>query len=111
MTILPLGSVVLLNNIKYMILGYEPVFKEEKALILYVIEPYPAGFTDQHCLGVCEMGQIDSVIFTGPRYEKNEEFLDSLSKYNSLTEKADGREINAFLQDAVKLLTHSGEEV
>lgn len=52
MKLLPLGTIIKVNEIKVCIIGYTSVQKEEASVVGYFVVPYPLGFVN-----------IDKVLF------------------------------------------------
>ena len=87
MKLLPLGSVIKVNNHKVCIIGYGSTDKEAKSVCGYFVALYPVGFTSiDKVLFVPHYTEFE-VVAEGYKTTPSEKILDTLAKSFEMVEK------------------------
>lgn len=101
MDLLPLGTVIQIDNNKAFIIGYSSVARGETESIGYFVASYPLGFTSIEKVAFIPHNYKYSVVAEGYKTESSEKLLQVLSKsfdllqHNSVEDVA---ELNRFLK-------------
>lgn len=80
MKLLPLGSVIRVNNHKVCIIGYGSADKEERSVCGYFVTLYPLGFTGIDKVFFVPWDTAFEVIAEGYKTVPSEKILDTLAK-------------------------------
>lgn len=108
MKLLPLGSVIKVNNHKVCIIGYGSDDKEEKSVCGYLVTVYPIGFTDiDKVLFVPHYTEFE-IVAEGYKTELSEKVLDTFAKGFEMLEKVSDVELSK-LDVAVKKIMANEE--
>lgn len=108
--LLPLGSIVSKNNIKYCILGYANIEKASKQILGYTVAPYPFGFLDKSLLGILDCEDVEEVIFVGYETEKSEAVCELYSNVHSAMCKYGSDVVAESMQTVKTVLEKKSEE-
>lgn len=93
MKLLPLGSIIKVNNRKLCIIGYGSADKEEQSVCGYFVVMYPVGFTNiEKVLFVPHYTEFE-VAAEGYKTVPSEKILDTLAKSFEMVEKVPDEEL------------------
>lgn len=93
MKLLPIGTVIRLNNHKVCIIGYGSANKKEKSVCGYFVVLYPVGFTNiEKVLFVPHYAKFE-IIAAGYNTAPSEKILDTLANSLKILEKVPNQEI------------------
>lgn len=93
MNLLPLGSVIKVNNHKVCIIGYGSADKEGKSVCGYFVALYPLGFTGIDKVLFVPHDTNFEVIAEGYKTVLSEKILDTLAKGFEIVEKVPDEEL------------------
>ena len=93
MKLLPLGSVIKVNNHKVCIIGYGSDDKETKSVCGYFVALYPVGFTSIDKVLFVPHYMDFEVVAEGYKTVPSEKILDTLAKGFEMVEKVPDEEL------------------
>lgn len=65
MDIVPVGSVIQIEQRQYLVVGYRPSKQGKSVGIFYVTVPYPIGFVRVEDFRLCPISAVDEILFRG----------------------------------------------
>ncbi len=74
-TYLPVGTIISINNVDAMIIGYDSYNKEEELIDGYIIVKYPIGFTNENSLAFIDVNCVFDILYMGYHYNESDEYL------------------------------------
>ncbi|WP_195451404.1 DUF4176 domain-containing protein [Anaeromassilibacillus sp. 1001302B_160321_C8] len=93
MKLLPLGSIIKVNNHKVCVIGYGSADKEEKSVCGYFVAVYPVGFTSIDKVLFLPHYADFEVVAEGYKTVPSEKILDTLAKSFEMVEKVPDEEL------------------
>lgn len=110
MTLLPIGSVLKINEVNAIICGYQIQKKEEHNTLCYVIVPYPTGFGTMRDVYTIPTDADMEVVFQGYRSKGYHIFAKPKEQINELMKQYTAEEWDAMLDKALEELNKLQEE-
>lgn len=110
MRLLPLGTIIKVNEIKVCIIGYTSAEKDAAAVCGYFVVPYPLGFININKVFFIPQNMNFEIIAEGYKTKASEQILDTISKSFEMVEKLPYEELMKF-QEAYKKIVSSQKEV
>ncbi len=101
--ILPLGSVVRLNDMSFLIAGYRPMERKESVVMGYILIPWPWGFLNRKKIWICPVSEIEEIVAEGYQNKAGDIFLEKIDRIERKGKDTNYREfvklINAFKEN------------
>lgn len=94
-----IGSVILSNNVKCLVVGVVFDDKDNKLLKKYLVVPFPLGFLDSESLRAVDPEEAE-LVCEGYRCETTSNFVDYLNKLDNLSDLADAKTIRSLTEAA-----------
>lgn len=98
MQLLPLGTVIQINNKKAFIIGYSSVEKDQVKLTGYFVVSYPLGFTNIDKVMFIPHDLNFSILAEGYKTKASEILLNTVSKSIEMAEKVSYDDLTKFNQ-------------
>ena len=110
MRLLPLGTIMKVNEIKVCIIGYSSVETDETSVLGYFVVPYPLGFININKVFFIPQNKKCEILAEGYKMKSSEQILDMISKSFEIVEKLPYEELVKF-NDTYKKMVLSQKEV
>lgn len=98
---LPIGSLVLINNVKAIIVGYFWGEQGQHLVRQYAVLPYPQGYTDKSSLKIVSDNMIQ-VVNEGYKSEASKHLLRYLDNVNQMASQVPAKKMYEYLDRAIR---------
>ena len=102
MQLLPIGTIIEINGIELMIMGYRD-YQTEKFNFFYIVSVFPIGFTgDENSLSLIPIDQDYKVIATGYLDIESKQYLENKESCYATLRNSDPKEIEKLIDMIVE---------
>lgn len=107
MKVLPIGSVIQVENTKGLIVSHFKKAQNEKVVYYYLVVPYPKGFVGEEKMIAVPFDAKKEVLFEGYMSEHGQTYTKQLETISTLASKTDLKTMQLFervMAEAVKTI-------